>query len=1241
MVIPMAKQAEGPLDPASDFRAEILKRGDLLLNLPFEGLYVLDADGYLVDMSDTFCRNLGYSREEMKGMHVSGWDIRWSLPNNQQHEHLLAPSEAISEPFESMHRTKSGHLIPVEVRTVLIRMEKEVFLYCSSRDRTAEIKSRHLSEVNDLMLRVNQEISTVEDEKILLSRICELAVDFGHLGLAWVGCPDESGRFLFLAASGATSYLDGILISSSSEIPEGQGPAGTVFREDRAIFSESFDSYKGLSPWRQRALHFNFHATASLPIHRGGKVWGVLVVYHRETDFFNQEMRSLLEELARDISRGLDRLDIRSRERELSAIQEALLDNTVVGITMVEGRKLLSVNTRLLNLLGYEYPEELMEQSTRILYPDEEEYSRIGHVYRLIEEKGTINITDVRLQKKDGSILMCDVSASLVSLLPEKKSVWTIEDVTEKHRHSRKVQLLLGLNKMLAQVNMAVATAQEESFLMQKICDLVIQYGDMELAWIGRPDDSGYVRFIASAGETRSLDHVVIPLGTGPPEEMEAVSRAFYNGRPIFTDSKSPSGAPWSQEAQSLGAVSIAALPIHRGGKIWGLLVMYYRGEGLFSGEDLKGVFEELALDISRGLDRLDELRQQWVLSNALASIEDGVAISDSSHRVTWVNKAFTAVTGFGETEILGQNLKILQCSGTNSQTVDEIREALSRGEVFHGQILNAKKDGSTFWNLLTINPMKSHSGEITGFVGVQRDVSDMVALREQLEFQSLHDPLTGLPNRRALDHHLAMAMARSRRNGTVVALGLMDLDDFKLVNDRFGHEAGDRLLRELVSRFSLRLRENDFLARLGGDEFVIVIEDLSEELLPGQIEPFLHRLHEVVESPFILSGGEQAFVGMSLGMAYYPLDAVEGDALVRQADMAMYKLKKDKGNRTVWWQRTDQSSHLAGHPVSEEASDPYGKAVKGLLKRYRTEIGDAIEKVIESFYERMVPESEAAVIFSSLSPDEMKSLRKLQVEHLKFALDPETTREALQDCAKEIGRIHFLTGVGNEILLRAKSFCVKVLKDNLDQSIPVLKDLTHILVAAEWRLHEDIEMQISSGVATMEQYRSILASPLPPKGTLWTDARALEIRMLGQLPGLQAVLFARPDSRGVFMIEEYGGTMGEIGSSVLRTPELESVIDPSSPRGQGLLSRAWRSLHFQTSPSFHLDPIFAPWHEVIKKLGIHSVMVLLVRDHLKNPVALIGFYGAYPNQFESSTMKQFALGVEQRWEKIWTQANS
>jgi len=1241
MVIPMANQGKDPMDRVPDFRAEILRRGDLLLNLPFEGLYVLDAEGYLVDMSDTFCRNLGYSRDEMKGMHVSEWDIRWSLPNKQHREHLTDSSDEISEPFESMHRTKTGHLIPVEVRTVRIRMDKDIFLYCSSRDRTDEIKSRHLSEINDLILRVNQEISTVEDEQILLSRICELAVDFGRLGLAWVGRPDESGRFLFLATSGATSYLDGIFISSSSEIPEGQGPAGTVFREDRAIFSESFDSYEGLSPWRQRALLFNFHATASLPIHRSGKVWGVLVVYHRETDFFNQEMRSLLEELALDISRGLDRLDIRTRERELSAIQEALLDNTVVGITMLEGRKLRFVNTRFLEILGYAHPEELLEQSTRILYPDEEEYARIGNVYRQIEEKGTINITEVRLQKKDGSILMCDVSASLVSVLPEKKSVWTIEDVTEKHRHSRKVQLLLGLNKMLAQVNMAVATDQDENLLMQKICDLVIQYGAMELAWIGRPDASGHFRFIASAGETRYLDHVVISLGTGPPEEMDPVARAFWDGRSIFTDSRGDSGSPWSQEPQNLGAVSIAALPIHRAGGVWGLLVMYSRGEGLFSGEDMKGLFEELALDISRGLDRLDELEQQWVLSNALASIEDGVAISDSSHRVTWVNKAFTAVTGYREDEILGQNLKILQCSATNPKTVDEIREALSRREVFHGQILNAKKDGSTFWNLLTINPMKSLLGEITGFVGVQRDVSDMVALREQLEFQSLHDPLTGLPNRRALDHHLAMAMARSRRNGTVVALGLMDLDDFKLVNDRFGHEAGDKLLRELVARLSLRLRENDFLSRLGGDEFVIVIEDLSEELLPGQIEPFLHRLHEVVESPFILSGGEQAFVGMSLGMAYYPLDAVEGDALVRQADMAMYRLKKDKGHRTVWWQRTDQSSHLTGHPVSEEVSDPYGQVVKGLLKRYRTEIEAATEKVIRSFYEKMVPDSEAAVIFSSLSPDEMKSLRVQQIEHLRFTLDFETTREALLDRASEVGRIHFLAGVGNEILLKAKSFCVRVLKESLDQSIPVLKDLTHILVAAEWRLHEDIEMQLSSGVATMDQYRAIVSSPLPPKGTSWMDARALEIRALGRLPGLQAILFARPDPRGVFMVEEHGGPKGEIGASILRTPELESVIDPSSPRGQGLLSRAWRSLHFQTSPSFHLDPIFAPWHEVIKKLGIHSVMVLIVRDHAKSPVALIGFYGAYPNQFESFTMKQFALGVEQRWEKIWTQANT
>jgi diguanylate cyclase (GGDEF)-like protein len=480
------------------------------------------------------------------------------------------------------------------------------------------------------------------------------------------------------------------------------------------------------------------------------------------------------------------------------------------------------------------------------------------------------------------------------------------------------------------------------------------------------------------------------------------------------------------------------------------------------------------------------------------------------------------------------------------------------------------------------------------------------------------------------------MAMARSRRNGTVFAVGLLDLDDFKAVNDQFGHDAGDRLLIELVERLVARLRESDFLVRLGGDEFIIVIEGLTEELLPEQLNPFLSRLHEVVESPFIVSEGQQAFVGMSLGLAFYPLDAVIGAALVRQADIAMYALKKEKGRRTVWWQRTDQSFGMVDLSGPVKSFDPYGQDVKALLGRYKPEIATVMAKVVANFFGQMAMEAEPAVIFSSLSAEAMSTLKIRQFEHLKFLLDPETTRESLSARAAEVGRIHCLVGVGMTLLQKGKSLYIKLLKEYLDQAIPDSTDRNDLLVTAGWRLHEDNEFQLRSEVTTMDHYMNTLSLPLFQKGTNWTDARNTEIRQLGDLPGVQAVFLAIPDSHGVFLVEENAGPVGELGSFLLRNQEIWPVLDPSSPLGQGLLSRAWRSLHFQTTPSFYLDPTFAPWMDLLTRLEIQSGMVLLVRDDSKRPVALIAMYGGYPNQFESPWMKQFAMGIEQRWEKVW-----
>ncbi|MCP1242140.1 sensor domain-containing diguanylate cyclase [Acetobacter lambici] len=174
--------------------------------------------------------------------------------------------------------------------------------------------------------------------------------------------------------------------------------------------------------------------------------------------------------------------------------------------------------------------------------------------------------------------------------------------------------------------------------------------------------------------------------------------------------------------------------------------------------------------------------------------------------------------------------------------------------------------------------------------------------LQEQEAQRARHDVLTGLPNRLALTEYLPQALARAQRHGTSVAVGLIDLDGFKHVNDTYGHEAGDRLLQQLGQSLQALLRQTDYVARLGGDEFVVVFEGLTTTQATEQVEIVLNTLHTAVEKPFAVTPEASATVGMTLGLALYPQDGGDIEHLLKRADMAMYHAKQNKKTREKWW---------------------------------------------------------------------------------------------------------------------------------------------------------------------------------------------------------------------------------------------------------------------------------------------------------------------------------------------------
>lgn len=326
------------------------------------------------------------------------------------------------------------------------------------------------------------------------------------------------------------------------------------------------------------------------------------------------------------------------------------------------------------------------------------------------------------------------------------------------------------------------------------------------------------------------------------------------------------------------------------------------------------------------------------LLVRALEATSEISLITDAQQNILHASRSFSAITGYSEAEVLGSNCRILQGPGTAPEAAGSIRDTLARGERFRGDILNYRKDGSPFWNALTITPLLDDHGQVTHFVSVQRDINARMALHEQLRFQATHDQLTALPNRAALDGHLAKVLDPDGGPRPAVAVGLIDLDRFKDVNNYLGHEAGDAILKSWAARMQGRLRPAEFLARMGGDEFALVVECAEADNAAAALDGVLQRLGRSVDEPFDVSG-EMISLTMSAGIACSPRDGIDMRTLLRGADAALNRAKARDGGTQAWWELAAEDAGAApGSPADAGAAPrrPAAPDAAGLVASYK-----------------------------------------------------------------------------------------------------------------------------------------------------------------------------------------------------------------------------------------------------------------------------------------------------------------
>lgn len=510
-------------------------------------------------------------------------------------------------------------------------------------------------------------------------------------------------------------------------------------------------------------------------------------------------------------------------------------------------------------------------------------------------------------------------------------------------------------------------------------------------------------------------------------------------------------------------------------------------------------------------------------------------------------------------------------------------------------------------------------------------DLKKSIQDRQQREARIARtDALTGLPNRLALEEYLPQALSRAHRRGMSLAVGILDLDDFKPVNDRLGHEAGDELLRALSCGLLAQLRESDFIARQGGDEFVIVFEDLEPGQTAGQLGAALDRLHRAVEAPFELHGGHVASIDMTMGVALYPADGLEAELLLRQADVAMYQAKQNKEGRTQWWRLG-----VAAQPEQIEAAsfDPFDTAAQELMRGLGPHLGSLAEQFSASFYGELGTYPDTAAILGCLSAQEFRELAGKQAEHLRFLLDPHTTVQQVRGTAHRLGALHALLGVSAASMVRATGLYRNVLRTYLDAAVLTVRTRYRTMRAAEERLQLDSESQLQAMQATVDQYQRPLARPMDGRvlAAGWMQA---ELDALAELPGIRGAMVYRPDAQNRLVIEYAAGEESAAFVEAHRVRDLYPVLDARDARGRGLVATTWLSDCAQEVAGFGVEARTAPWNTLMQEFGMRSAVAVPVHRHSAVHAVLM-LFGAYPHQFSSGWMRTWRLSLQSRWDQM------
>jgi diguanylate cyclase (GGDEF)-like protein/PAS domain S-box-containing protein len=303
------------------------------------------------------------------------------------------------------------------------------------------------------------------------------------------------------------------------------------------------------------------------------------------------------------------------------------------------------------------------------------------------------------------------------------------------------------------------------------------------------------------------------------------------------------------------------------------------------------------------------------LLANAFEYGSNAILVTNAENQIVEANPAFTELTGYELAEVQGQNPRIFSSGDTPKEVYGSMWADINQQGYWRGEVINCRKDGSIYIGFLTISVVRDEEGKILYHLANYLDITHRRRAEDRIRHLAHHDFLTNLPNRHQLQDHLEQALEYARRESEQLAVMFIDMDNFKKINDTLGHRAGDLFLQEVALRLKHSVRPADVVARLGGDEFVVVVigtevsanaAAATSRILDSLRKPYQVENHEVQSSA-------------SIGIAVFPQDGDTAEALMKNADIAMYHAKSQGRNAYRFFTQT-MRTHVMERLTIEDA---------------------------------------------------------------------------------------------------------------------------------------------------------------------------------------------------------------------------------------------------------------------------------------------------------------------------------